>query len=511
MNGVRRVLYGLPNVRAGIDAGESVYLVEGEKDCHTLAAAWDAVVTTSPGGAKAWRREYAAMLEGATLVTVIADRDPAGYAYALAVAESLREAGIPGALALSKPDLARSDPSDHVNAGFGRLDLVSVAEEDLSRMISAKGEEEPCRRERFRLVTARELAEPVPAMRWLIEGVWPLGSYGPLAGEKKTLKTWHLLALAVAVAAGVPAFGEFTVPEALPVVLFLGEGGQAPTQRRLQRIAEAYGVRLDGLPLGVVFDAGPVDGPEFRGALAGHVESMGASLVGIDPLYAYHPPGVEAQNLYERGRMLADLTHEMPDGVSLIVNDHFRKTGSTDLDLDSIAQSGMGAWADSWILMAHREPADVPTGRFRLAVEYGSRQWGGRRYESSWDMGVFDPDTGEHDGKLGWAFKPMNYTESHRGAAGTGRLQDTICEVLRDHPFELTKTEVIKNVGGNAQRVRDAFGILIDQNLIEMRKIAAPEGPNGVPKTRDRWGMNEHPTIRVSQLRPKPTDAAGRG
>lgn len=52
-------------------------------------------------------------------------------------------------------------------------------------------------RRRFAPVSAAELAEPVPPMRWLIHGVWPEHSFGPVGGEKKTLKTYNLLAVAV--------------------------------------------------------------------------------------------------------------------------------------------------------------------------------------------------------------------------------------------------------------------------------------------------------------------------
>ena len=43
--------------------------------------------------------------------------------------------------------------------------------------------------QRFRLVSAKELAEPVEPMRWLVRGIWPAGSAGVLAGEKKSMKT----------------------------------------------------------------------------------------------------------------------------------------------------------------------------------------------------------------------------------------------------------------------------------------------------------------------------------
>ena len=55
MEGVRRVLYHLPEVLA---AAGAVYLVEGEKDADNLCAA-GFIATTSPAGANNWRPEYA--------------------------------------------------------------------------------------------------------------------------------------------------------------------------------------------------------------------------------------------------------------------------------------------------------------------------------------------------------------------------------------------------------------------------------------------------------------------
>jgi len=52
---VRRVLYRLPEVIAAVAAGQTVYIVEGEKDADVLAAA-GLCATTSVGGAKAWAR-----------------------------------------------------------------------------------------------------------------------------------------------------------------------------------------------------------------------------------------------------------------------------------------------------------------------------------------------------------------------------------------------------------------------------------------------------------------------
>ncbi|MFZ0834896.1 MAG: bifunctional DNA primase/polymerase [Mycobacterium sp.] len=79
---------------------------------------------------------------------------------------------------------------------------------------------------RYRLVTARELAEPVAPMRWLVRGIWPERSAGVLAGDKKSMKTWTLQTIAVAVAAGGSLFDKYHVTSPGPVLYLAGEGGR---------------------------------------------------------------------------------------------------------------------------------------------------------------------------------------------------------------------------------------------------------------------------------------------
>jgi len=105
----------------------------------------------------------------------------------------------------------------------------------------------------------------------------------------------------------------------------------------------------------------------------------------VHPVYTYHPPGVEPQDLYDGGAMLATVQQSMPPGRTFILAEHSQKTGSQDLDLNSIAQTGMAQWADSWILQSHASPARVDEGLFAIAVGYGSRQ-----YVVEWSLGVFN-------------------------------------------------------------------------------------------------------------------------
>lgn len=83
---VRRVLYRLPEVVAGVDAGRWVLVTEGEKDADRLAEL-GFVATTSACGAGKWRDDYAQPLAGGK-VAIVPDNDEPGRAHAEEVARS---------------------------------------------------------------------------------------------------------------------------------------------------------------------------------------------------------------------------------------------------------------------------------------------------------------------------------------------------------------------------------------------------------------------------------------
>jgi hypothetical protein len=94
-------------------------------------------------------------------------------------------------------------------------------------------------------VVARVAAAGEP--RWLIQGLWPADAYGVLAAQEKAGKTWAALDLAVSVACGRPWLNHFACPSPGPVLVFLGEGGERATVRRIEAIATAKGVGPDQL------------------------------------------------------------------------------------------------------------------------------------------------------------------------------------------------------------------------------------------------------------------------
>ena len=127
LKGVRRVLYQLPEVLAVAAAGETIFVVEGEKDCDALAALGLAA-TTNPGGAGKWRPEYSGALAGARVV-IIPDNDEPGRRHAEQVAQSLQGTAAEVRV-LELPDLPpKGDVSDWLSRGGTKEQLLRLAAE----------------------------------------------------------------------------------------------------------------------------------------------------------------------------------------------------------------------------------------------------------------------------------------------------------------------------------------------------------------------------------------------
>ncbi|ASL14688.1 hypothetical protein MYCOZU2_02274 [Mycobacterium intracellulare subsp. chimaera] len=341
---------------------------------------------------------------------------------------------------------------------------------------------------RYRLVSARELAEPVEPMRWLVRGIWPERSAGVLAGDKKSMKTWTLQTIAVAVAAGRSLFEKYHVTSPGPVLYLAGEGGRSTFANRHQVIAARYYIdpeTLRDLPFGAEFGVGALDNSEFTEAVKRHLDTLQPKLVILDPLYAYHPSDVEVSNLYARGPMLANLRALIGDEAALIVGDHFNKTAPERLDLDNVAQAGMAQWADSWILQKHRDAPNLDDDKYWLQVETGTRRGGGKRLEVDWtlDRDKSDPDVIAWTG-VDWECRPMDVKSPGARADDT---MTAILQVVADHPFELTETSVLKLVGGNHAKRREAFQSLKINGGVVIKNCTADEGGRSV--NRDRVGL----------------------
>lgn len=110
----RHVLFHLPKLIATASSGETVYLVEGEKDVETLES-FDLTATCNPMGSLKWEDSYTEVLKGRRVVN-LRDNDEAGEKHAAMVAEALQGETIFSNLLL--PGLpAGGDVTDWFDAG----------------------------------------------------------------------------------------------------------------------------------------------------------------------------------------------------------------------------------------------------------------------------------------------------------------------------------------------------------------------------------------------------------
>lgn len=125
------VPYNLPAVLEAVQAGKTIYLVEGEKDADT-AAAHKLVATTNAQGAGVFPKELAMWLLGyrengealQTKVRIVADRDLAGYRRAANLYQVLTDIGVKPTIVLPATTDPKSDLTDHFEAGFGTGDFI---------------------------------------------------------------------------------------------------------------------------------------------------------------------------------------------------------------------------------------------------------------------------------------------------------------------------------------------------------------------------------------------------
>ena len=138
LNDTRRVLYRLPKVMAAVAAGQTIHVVEGEKDADNLVKKLGLVATCNCGGAGKWlpeghrnwklyHREYSKSLQGAHVV-ILPDNDDPGRKHAEAVKTALE--GIAADVkVIHLPGLpAKGDVSDWIAAGGTAEELKKLIE-----------------------------------------------------------------------------------------------------------------------------------------------------------------------------------------------------------------------------------------------------------------------------------------------------------------------------------------------------------------------------------------------
>ena len=122
IEGVRRLLFRLPEVLAAKKDGRTIFVVEGEKDVLALEDVGE-VATCNPGGAGKWLRQYDKYLRGAEVI-VVRDDDVAGKQHARSVVEHL--SGVAKSVRLVRPAEGCHDAAEHLDGGHGVDEFVGL-------------------------------------------------------------------------------------------------------------------------------------------------------------------------------------------------------------------------------------------------------------------------------------------------------------------------------------------------------------------------------------------------
>jgi hypothetical protein len=218
---VRRVPYRLPKLLEALESGHAVWIVEGEKDVHSLERK-GAVATCSPGGAGKWKPEYDGFFVEAD-VTIVADKDGPGEKHARTVAAALQ--GVASSVRIVEAKVGK-DATDHLEAGY-------TLEEFIETWTGS---------EATKLHLAQDLWEFIghedAPHDWVVPGLLERGDRLIWTGFEGLGKSMFVRQLAVTVAAGLDPF-RFTSNPTRNVLLIDCENSESQGRRRFRPLAAA--------------------------------------------------------------------------------------------------------------------------------------------------------------------------------------------------------------------------------------------------------------------------------
>jgi RecA-family ATPase len=383
LDGVSPVPYRLPHVLQAIAERELVFVVEGERDVHTLETL-GFVATCNAGGAGKWRPEFSEMLAGADIVSM-PDNDDPGKQHVF---------GVPGRIVGVAPDCHRAgckvrvlnlpglgpkeDVSDWVEKHGGTREQLMELIANAPDWQEVAPSEEQTRHWSSAVLT--RLADVQPQRTtWIWPGRIPRGKLTVLDGDPGLGKSLMTMDLAARVTRGdvMPDKQPNDLDGPAGVVVLNAEDGLADTVRPrleahgavLERVVALTGVRRlpeDPNDLTPIEDAPHLkDIKELEEAIA----STGAALAIIDPLMAFLPDDVNAHRDQQIRRVLAPIAAlaERTNAAILVVR-HLNKGSASNPLYRGGGSIGIVGAARSGLLVA-RDPDDETGARRVLAVQ----------------------------------------------------------------------------------------------------------------------------------------------
>lgn len=194
---------------------------------------------------------------------------------------------------------------------------------------------------------------------WLVEELWGHQAVGIIGGEPKCGKTFLALALAVAVASGVPCLGRFPVAQSGTVLMYVAEDGEHLVRWRLEDTAAAAGIDFESLDIAVI-DA-PVlrlDDPGDRQRLHDTVGRIAPRLLILDPMVRLHTGDENSvTTIAPILGFLRGLQRQFATGVALV--HHARKSAASRPGQALRGSGDFHAWGDSNVYLRRQRNGHI--------------------------------------------------------------------------------------------------------------------------------------------------------
>jgi RecA-family ATPase len=153
---------------------------------------------------------------------------------------------------------------------------------------------------------SKTFEEAFPTVPWLVRGILREKAVVAIAAEPKSTKTWNAAEIALSVATGTKAFGEFPVIKSGPVVYFFAEDERRSVRNRFRALAK--GKELD-------------------------------PILATDRVYARYREAMKLESIEDLAWLVADC-RALPEPPALIVLDPMRDIHDSE-ENDSTAMAGV--------------------------------------------------------------------------------------------------------------------------------------------------------------------------
>jgi hypothetical protein len=375
------LLYRFRDVDQAIAQGDTVWIVDGEKDADALAAT--GATATCCARAQGWTVELAEQLTGARRVRIVADRDAngTGRRQAHEVARLLVDVA---AIASADIEIVEAregkDAADHLAGGylleeFQPLGLEAVADKSAERRLRVVPFDE------FVSVT-EESARPLVGDS--DSNVIAAGADVLLYGDGGVGKTSFSVDAVAHFASGTAWHG-LEVPEPLKVLIIENEGPRGPFRQKLDRKAASWAgtaFRQNVHVLEEPWGAFTLADEALREELATVITDIGIDLVVAGPLSRLGTEG--GGTLVEVAAfeaLVADLRSRVPRPFAGWLVHHENKAGEVS-----------GAWERAFDTILHFRAAE---SRSRSLLRWQKARWAPPLHGDKWTLAWGDGETYE--------------------------------------------------------------------------------------------------------------------